>query len=264
MSLLPEQRTKYEQCKETVKRCLGTMFEGWQALQTIKLEKLYLVDYATWEAFCNAEFSWTPQWANKYLSAAIVVSQLAPSEAAKVKTVKAAIALSKPPVLPPKVKPEVSLPPKSPAKAPVLPKPPVAPKPPAADPIPLSDKPKDGTGFVLPPGLMPLWGRRQEIQDTLTYISRMRSDVEKAQESRDPLYSSLNFSSVLHHFDNLYSELKTCKPFAVCATCKGKEMLVEGCSDCKGLGLVSQFFYENCWPIEVKEMRAKLCEENNS
>lgn len=156
-------------------------------------------------------------------------------------------------------KPSVNQNSKPPA-APISKPPQLHPKPPIPIPVPASDKPKDGTGFVIPPGLMMLWNRRQEIQDWLTMISNIRSNLDRAQTANDPLYSEVNFSDVQSHLDSAYAALKPGKPFAVCPTCKGKEMLVEGCTDCKCRGLVSQFYWDNCVPIETRQMR----EENNS
>lgn len=133
-------------------------------------------------------------------------------------------------------------------------RPPVRPVPtPPADPAKVVNK-RNEFGYVdtlgkhVPVNLQPLWARRQEAQDMLTAISRIRSDVRRAQEGADPLYLGLNYSRVMAQFDQVYTELQAIKPYCVCPMCQGL-----GCKTCHDRGLIGQFGYEHHVPQEFRK-----------
>jgi hypothetical protein len=105
----------------------------------------------------------------------------------------------------------------------------------------------DSLGRHVPEGLAPLWHRRQEVQDVLTTLSRMRSTIRQAQDSQDPIWAEINFSSVLAHLDRVYTEVDSTKPYVVCPMCQGI-----GCRVCKGRGLLGRYRYETVIPRELK------------
>jgi hypothetical protein len=105
----------------------------------------------------------------------------------------------------------------------------------------------DSLGRHVPEDLAPLWHRRQEVQDVLTQLSRMRTMLRHAQESQDPLWVEANFSSVLAHLDQAYSAVDATKPYVVCPMCQGI-----GCRACKERGLLGKFRYDTVIPRELK------------
>lgn len=105
----------------------------------------------------------------------------------------------------------------------------------------------DSLGRHVPEDLAPLWHRRQEVQEFLTAISRMRSTIRHAQESSDPLWAETNFSAALMHLDRAYSEIDATKPYVVCPMCQGI-----GCRACKERGLLGKFRYDTVIPRELK------------
>lgn len=105
----------------------------------------------------------------------------------------------------------------------------------------------DAFGRHVPEDLAPLWHRRQEVQDALTAISRVRSTIRNAQESQDPLWTEINFSSALALLDRVYTEVDSTKPYVVCPMCQGI-----GCRACKERGLLGKYRYETVIPRELK------------
>jgi hypothetical protein len=114
----------------------------------------------------------------------------------------------------------------------------------------------DRTGLSIPPAILPLWNRAEKGQELLSYISKVRTELKKAQEVGLLEFAEVNFSSALSHLDQAYADIKVVKPHAVCYSCQGK--VTEDCAACKGRGYVSEFNWDHFAPIEVKEMRAKL------
>ncbi len=105
----------------------------------------------------------------------------------------------------------------------------------------------DSLGRHVPEDLAPLWHRRQEVQDFLTALSRMRTTIRHAQEGHDPLWAETNFSAALVHLDRAYSEIDATKPYVVCPMCQGI-----GCRACKERGLLGKFRYDTVIPRELK------------
>ena len=105
----------------------------------------------------------------------------------------------------------------------------------------------DSLGRHVPADLAPLWHRRQEVQDVLTTLSRVRSTIRQAQESQDPLWAETNFSSVLAHLDQAYTAVDATKPYVVCPMCQGI-----GCRACRERGLLGKYRYDTVIPRELK------------
>ena len=114
----------------------------------------------------------------------------------------------------------------------------------------------DDVGRRIPDHLLPLWGRRQEVQDMLTALSRVRVALREAQDNGDPLFSECPFSSALAHLDQAYDAVQVAKPYAVCAFCQG-----HGCKACGQRGLLGKFRWDTTVPKEHKEAVARLVEK---
>jgi hypothetical protein len=115
------------------------------------------------------------------------------------------------------------------------------------------EKVVDSTGLIIPKSLIPLWERSYEVQELLSYLSKVRSVLKDAESDKDALYRSVNFNSVKSSINQAYEDVKSAKPFAVCPSCQGK--LSEQCTACKKTGLVSEFFWKTCVTQEDKDMR---------
>lgn len=114
------------------------------------------------------------------------------------------------------------------------------------------DKPAkvlDAVGREVPQEKRKLWQRRQETQDLLTMLSRVRGAVRQYQDRSDPLFAQVNYSSLMAHLDQAYADLEVGKPYAVCPSCQG----LLGCRLCGGSGLLSKFRWDTCVSREQKE-----------
>jgi len=118
------------------------------------------------------------------------------------------------------------------------------------------DYPQDDLGRRIPDHLIELWNRRQEVQNMLTALSRVRVSLEKAQEANDPLFSEVAYSTALVHLDQAYNTVQVAKPYAVCAFCQG-----HGCKACVQRGLLGKFRWDVTVPQEHKDAVARIIEK---
>jgi hypothetical protein len=105
----------------------------------------------------------------------------------------------------------------------------------------------DERGRHIPEDLLPVWNRRQEMQDAATAISRVRVAIQKAQDGNDPLWGEINYSSILIKLSAVFAEITGAKPWCVCPMCQGI-----GCRACKERGLLGQYRYDNAISQEFK------------
>lgn len=112
---------------------------------------------------------------------------------------------------------------------------------------------RDEVGQEVPAEAMGVWNRRQEVQDLLTALSRVRSAVRRCQDSEDVLGKETNYSSLMAHLNQAYADLETMKPYAVCPSCHG----LIGCRLCSGRGLVSKFRWDTCVTREQKQLASE-------
>jgi uncharacterized ParB-like nuclease family protein len=108
--------------------------------------------------------------------------------------------------------------------------------------------PVDERGKHIPVDLLPIWNRKQEVQDLATAISRVRVALQKAQDGNDPLWSEINYSSVLNYLDRAFFEITSSKPYVVCPMCQGI-----GCRACKSRGLMGKYRFDTCVAAEFKQ-----------
>lgn len=129
-----------------------------------------------------------------------------------------------------------------------------------SEPVPTPQKHKeleavlDKTDYPIPPSLIPLWERGDEVREGLALFSAWKSKLRRAQEDKDPLYVQVNFSSALSQLEQFWFDLKSALPFAVCPTCQGKS---NNCRLCKGSGLLGEHRWNTVVPKETKEIRKK-------
>jgi len=99
----------------------------------------------------------------------------------------------------------------------------------------------------IPPDLLEMWNRRQEVRDLAALVSRVRVALRDAQDGNDPLWSEINFGSALAHLDMAYKEIAAAEPWCVCPMCQGI-----GCNACKGRGLMGKYRFENVVPKNMR------------
>ena len=86
--------------------------------------------------------------------------------------------------------------------------------------------------------------------------------LRSAQEKRDMLFAEVQFSSALSQAEQLWTDMKTAKPFAVCPTCQGQ--VPDKCTLCRGRGLISEFRWNTCVTREDKEFRFRAKQKAES
>jgi hypothetical protein len=136
---------------------------------------------------------------------------------------------------------------------------PASPEPPDPDDIPLdvpqrpgggqapaSETVTDETGHPVEGAVAVAFRRRQEIQDLLTTVSKVKTTVLKAIEAKDLLFADINPSRFEAECNSVYHQLKAAMPFAACPYCRAA-----GCKVCLGRGWVNEGVYERA-PKELK------------
>lgn len=120
-----------------------------------------------------------------------------------------------------------------------------------------SSSPVDETGYPIPKALLPLWERRPEVAEVLSAISFAKCHLEKADKSNDPLWREPFLNKAIADLENVYGNLSTAKPYAVCGVCEGHpETQPNGeCRGCKGTGFMSKFRWERV-PEKIRNMRS--------
>lgn len=246
------ERTRYFECKDTVRENLIAFFDVGDALKEIRDNRLYREDFDTFEAFCSETYKMKRAQAYRLIAAAEIKAEAGDA----VQNVAQATALAKVP----KEKRGAVLD-KAAKTGPVT-----------AKSITESAKPAaqvelDKTGFAIPAKLLPLWERSKEVQTILTAVSRIRTALRTAQEQDDPLWRPIagqgklgSWSRLMSNMDNTYSTLSQAVPFAVCPTCQGH--LAKDCTVCQERGFVSEFYYKNCLDGDSKKVREAVCRKS--
>jgi hypothetical protein len=243
---------RYYQLKIELRKRVKSTAEFLAYALEMKQDRLYLEEYDTFEEFSREELGLTPQYVRTLLKAAPVLAQHP-----EIKSVSAAAQVAKVPeperqevitealntgtgsVTAEAVKKALPPPPKRPATPPAPPKP--------------EKGPIDGTGLEVPVESRALWNRRQDALNLINSISDVRSFLKRCQDSKDPLFVEVDYTDDLANLNQVYVDLKRAIPYAVCPTCQGKQPAT--CTTCKGRGFVSQFYWDNCVPQEVKDLR---------
>ncbi len=273
MKLTTKDQELYEICKQTVDAGLSVCALVGGALRTIKEREFYLSEgFKTWEEFCGARYS---QWSSRYCNQLIVdektINALPEKTRKLVTTHSAAQALSK---IPEELREQVieiatksatvpatatairrAAPPKMPVKpsAPVKPvEPPKAPQSKKAPIIEAETIQKDHTGLPIPLEIKELWDKGYEVDELMTYVSRIRTALGEASEADNQLFLEVDFSTAASNLNQVTKELQRAQPFAVCPECNGT--LAKKCNTCRGRGFCSEFRYLQ-EPIEKRMLR---------
>jgi hypothetical protein len=107
---------------------------------------------------------------------------------------------------------------------------------------------KDALGIDIPKALETLWLRREEVQAVLTAISRIKTTLNDAEDEKDKLWHGCNYSHAKAFLERAYAEIAGAKPWAVCPMCQGT-----GCRLCGSRGLISEHFYKNTVPENIRK-----------
>jgi hypothetical protein len=115
----------------------------------------------------------------------------------------------------------------------------------------------DDAGYSIPDEALKFWHRRQEVQDILTAISDLKSQVLEGRRALDPQFLAMGQNTAIN-LEAAYTHASQAKPFAVCTQCMGTPSLQPtGCGLCHGTGMISKHTWNHVSREEVKKLRAK-------
>lgn len=98
------------------------------------------------------------------------------------------------------------------------------------------------------PKIIAAFNRRYEILDLMGQVSKIKSTVESAVESKDPLFYRVNSSNFQAECNNARRELKMTLPHCLCPYCGGR-----GCKVCHNHGWVSKDVFDRYVPEDLKK-----------
>ena len=258
--------------EKVIARGKQTFVEVGLALAEIRDLRLYKREYGSFSEYCREKWGWERRYTDYVIAGAEAVKSLPEKVSTAVLTLAGARELAR---VPTEQRGEIvqaiaaeGQPVTAPAIKRRLPPPPMRRRAPggtdgtngAVPPPP--GQVLDATGWPIPTQLIPLWQRAGEVQEWLTVLSRLKGVLRKAQENRDMLFAEVQFSSALSQAEQLWTDMKTAKPFAVCPTCQGQ--VPDKCTLCRGRGLISEFRWNTCVTREDKEFRFRAKEKAES
>jgi len=222
-----------------ISRGQKTFIEVGNALEEIRDERLYRLKYSTFEEYCKAKWGFDRTYASRLISAASVTllpignklqnegqaRELAKVDPKRREAVMDAVVSSGATITAKAIK--------SAAKATV-------------DAVRM-----DSCKNEIPAKMLPTWDRADsEASEGMAMVSKLRTALAHAQESKDLIYREMNFSATITALNNAYADFRRVKPYSVCYICHG--LRSEKCEACKGRGFYSKFFHEMCVPEEFK------------
>lgn len=267
--LSQKERARYEICKKQIREGLQTCFDTGASLTEIKQLKYYREEFDTFEDFCAQTYQIGRSQAYRLIDAAEVKDSLPKSVSRLVTNEAQARALFEVPegdrakvILDVK---KSGVPITADAIRDASPKPKMSPIGDTPRPMNTGKSEKslapepvlDDIGTRIPFHAIPYWKRRQEIQDMLTTLSRIKSTVERAKKEGDCMFGKVS-NCAIDNLSQSYTHLLEAKPFTVCTTCQGHfEAQPKGCSFCGNKGLISKWQWDVQVPREIKDLRLK-------
>lgn len=262
--LTPKERARYKVCTDQILQSIQSQFDGGIALIEVQEQKLYREDFDTFEDYCGRVLKISRSRAYQLIEAVRVKESLPEKTAEKIVNEGQARALSS---VPENLRVKVvqkaeksgsitaeSIKDAAGQMSKNVDKPqPMKPVVPLKTPIEL-----DECGTPIPKDGLPYWHRRQEVQDILTQISRIKGVIEKAKADGDNLYGIVS-NAVIADLSKAYTHFSEAKPYAVCTQCMGSPSVQPRgeCSMCRGSGMISKFKWDTVSRKEIKEIRLK-------
>lgn len=241
---------RLKKLKSIVTRTIDSTIECGLALKEIHDTKLYLEEAGSFEEFCQDNWNITRQRGYQLIDSAEIVNELPKDVSTAVDTESAARELKK---VPKERRTEVARAAKDgggKATAPAIAK--------AAKVMtPEAPKEYDRTGFEIPvpSPAFTTWLRYDEVQEMLSWLSKIKGTVSGALDRKDCMYAEVNYSAAVADLSSAYQQLKVGLPYAVCPTCSGR--VLNDCATCMGRGMVSELYWKHKVPEETKKIRER-------
>lgn len=107
---------------------------------------------------------------------------------------------------------------------------------------PDSKQAKDGAGNVIPEHLRLLFFKRKVINQLITKIDDIESEVKTLIENSDPVAQWINYQRFQSDMKNVKSTIKHAKPYAICPYCWAEDS--DDCKACRGAGFVTKMIWD--------------------
>jgi len=280
-TLTSKEQADYHRLKKVVCDNWAATLECARAAYEIKKQKLYRIEFDTWEEFCGAVLGLSVSYVNRLISAGEVSESLKTDkeETAITGQTNPKVLMENKNLTPIGVKFSVPTEIQTESQARELAKVPeekraevlaaaasngtvtaasIAKA--AAEPVIELDK----TGFKIPKKCMALWQRRPEVQKLLSAVSLLRSTLSTSREADDILWRPVagksreqTWTELLTNFDKAYASIGEAMPFAVCPACQGQ--IADRCTLCLGRGMISEFAYKYHVTSDVRKVRETAC-----
>jgi len=112
-----------------------------------------------------------------------------------------------------------------------------------------ADEPlKDMAGRVIPEHLQEVYQGREVIAGFVRDLTRLKNEIMRHIEVRDPVFSLLNVTAFQAEYETLRRRIKFSMPYSVCVYCGGD---AKDCTACHSFGLLNQSSYDVA-PRELK------------
>lgn len=266
--LSPKERARFEACKAQVAKWLEDRFETGLALTEIKNSRLYREDYDSFEDFCKSHHQLDKSYAYRLIEWCEVKKS---PTGDKIQNERQARAIAEVPQEQRQAVIKLATKGGSPltakaieSAAEIVKKANESPKQvsPVGDTLPIVKATEyDELGCRIPSDALPFWHRRQEIQNILSEISRIKCLVEKAKKEGDCMFGKVS-NGVIDQLTLAYSQISEAKPYAVCTSCQGVfSVQPKGCAFCGNKGLISKYQWDIQSKKEVKELRLRVIEK---
>jgi hypothetical protein len=110
----------------------------------------------------------------------------------------------------------------------------------------------DASGFPVPKPAQEYWHRRKEAADILAQLRYVKTKIRELKPD-DIMWAEVNLGGVTSDLESAINRFRGGMPEHVCAHCQGQHPA--RCTACKGRGCVSEYFWKQCVPIELRNMR---------
>jgi hypothetical protein len=236
-----------------LKSFIGSAVNARMAFQDIQDRKLYLEHYENLKDFCEQELGWTKQRFYQLLDFDKIKKSLPARSQPLVDSERQARALKDiPEDKRAEVLEEAAKSGKVTAKSITE----------AAKVIQIEVIEVDKEGHMIPTPAKDTWKRRDEVDEYLVWLSRIRSWAEKLQKSNDKFYAVKEFSAQEVYTDcgNIRRMISCLVPYSICATCQGQAP--KTCASCHGKGMISKHAWDHGVSPETKKMMKKKAEDD--
>ncbi len=248
-TLTTTDRNDLEKYESVIERGYQSFVESGQALLNIRDRRLYRQTHDTFEDYCQERWGFNRARGRQLIEASIAVQTLPKNLDTNVSTEGAARELRKVPETH-RVAVVTSATKNGVATGSAIKK--------AAEKVQqISPVVVDATGYPIPKEGVAIWHRAGEIQDMLTAVSKLKSQIKNGWEDKDLLFAGVGQHAV-DELERVYYTLANAKPYAVCTQCQGHPRInKEPCGFCCGTGFISKRSYDSHVPEEIKRIRIK-------